>query len=286
MRISIIGSHGQVGSELASAALARGWDVQALDHAGVEVTDVNSLRSALGSFRPDYVINTAAFHNVGECEKFPNIANEVNSLGAKNVAGVSADLGAVAVYISTDYVFDGALDFGKFYLPGDPTNPLNAYGVSKLAGEKATLEISPKNVVLRISSVFGIRGNKSKGGNFVDKILARVSSGEEVTVPADNQMSPTYAVDAAAKAITLVEEGAHGIWHTNNNGSVSWFGFAEAIASISKSTGRVLEAQGGQDETILRPRNSSLEASSILGSSDDQSWYPALERYLREKGVV
>jgi dTDP-4-dehydrorhamnose reductase len=120
----------------------------------------------------------------------------------------------------------------------------------------------------------------------VDKILARVSSGDEVTVPADNQMSPTYAVDAAAKAITLVEEGAHGIWHANNNGSVSWFGFAEAIASISKSTGRVLEAQGGQDETILRPRNSSLEASSILDSSDDQSWYPALERYLREKGVV
>ena len=286
MKISIIGSHGQVGSELASAAIERGWNVQALNHTDVEITNLDSLKSALGSFRPDYVLNTAAFHNVGECEKFPELANEVNSVGAKNVADVSADIGAVAVYFSTDYVFDGELDFGKSYVPEDPTNPLNVYGLSKREGERVTLEASPVNVVVRISSVFGIQGNKSKGGNFVDKILARVTSGEDATVPADNLMSPTYAVDAAVKTLALVAEGNQGIWHANNEGSVSWFGFAEAIASISKASGRLLEATGGQDDTISRPRNSSLEVSNILGIHDDQEWYSALERYLIEKGVV
>jgi dTDP-4-dehydrorhamnose reductase len=141
-------------------------------------------------------------------------------------------------------------------------------------------------LVVRISSVFGIKGNKSKGGNFVDKILARIARGQDATVPDDNRMSPTYAVDAAAKTLTLIAEGNQGIWHANNVGSVSWFGFAEAIAFISKSSGKVLEAQAGQDETIARPKNSTLEASSLRGTSHEQAWYPALERYLREKGVA
>jgi dTDP-4-dehydrorhamnose reductase len=286
VKISVIGSQGQVGSELVSAALAKGWDVQSLDHTEVDVTNPQSLRTALGVFVPDYVVNTAAFHNVGECEKYPETAIEVNALGAKNVAETASDLGAVAVYFSTDYVFDGKIKFGDFYLPQDPTNPLNAYGVSKRDGEKVTLETSPSNLVVRISSVFGIKGNKSKGGNFVDKILARVSSGEDATVPGDNRMSPTYAVDAAEKTLALVESGNQGIWHANNHGSVSWLAFAQAIASISKSRGKVFEPQGDSSESILRPKNSSLAAANIDGISGELAWQFALERYLREKGVA
>lgn len=286
MKISVIGSQGQVGSELVSAGIARGWDIHSLDHSEVDVTDPHSLKKALAAFAPNYVINTAAFHNVGECEKHPEIADKVNAIGAKNVAEIATELSAVAVYFSTDYVFDGNIEFGKTYLPEDPTNPLNAYGASKRAGEKATLEVSPANLVIRISSVFGIKGNKSKGGNFVDKILARVSAGQDATVPGDNRMSPTYAVDAAIKTLALVEAGNQGIWHANNTGSVSWLSFAEAIASISKSSGKVLEAQGDAGETILRPKNSSLSASNIEGISEELPWQAALERYLREKGVA
>jgi dTDP-4-dehydrorhamnose reductase len=286
MKISVIGSQGQVGSELVSAGLARGWDIQALDHSEVDVTDPQSLKTVLSAFGPNYVINTAAFHNVGECEKQPEIANNVNAIGAKNVAEIASELSAVAVYFSTDYVFDGNIEFGMAYVAEDPTNPLNAYGVSKREGEQATLEVSPANLVIRISSVFGIKGNKSKGGNFVDKILNRVSSGQDATVPGDNRMSPTYAVDAAVKTLALVEAGNQGLWHANNTGSVSWFSFAQAIASISKSSGKVLEAQGESSEAILRPKNSSLSASNIDGISQELAWYSALERYLREKGAA
>ena len=286
MKISVIGSQGQVGSELVSAGLARGWEIQSLDHTQVDVTDPQNLRTALAAFAPNYVINTAAFHNVGECERQPEIADKVNAIGAKNVAEITSELKAVAVYFSTDYVFDGTIKFGMTYLPEDPTNPLNAYGVSKREGEKATLEISPANLVIRISSVFGIKGNKSKGGNFVDKILARVSSGQDAYVPGNNRMSPTYAVDAAIKTLAIVEAGNQGLWHANNTGSVSWLSFAQAIASISKSSGKVLEAQGDSSEAIPRPKNSSLSASNIDGVSQELAWHSALERYLREKGVA
>jgi dTDP-4-dehydrorhamnose reductase len=275
-----------VGSELVSAGLARGWEIQSLDHSQVDVTDPQNLKTALAAFAPNYVINAAAFHNVGECEQQPEIANKVNAIGAKNVAEITLELNAVAVYFSTDYVFDGGIDFDTSYLPIDQTNPLNAYGVSKREGEKATLEISPANLVIRISSVFGIKGNKSKGGNFVDKILTRVSSGQDASITGDNRMSPTYAVDAASKTLALVEAGSQGLWHANNTGSISWLSFAQAVTSISKSSGKVLEAQGDAGDTILRPKNSSLSASKIDGISEDLAWHSALERYLREKGVA
>jgi dTDP-4-dehydrorhamnose reductase len=99
-------------------------------------------------------------------------------------------------------------------------------------------------------------------------------------------MSPTYAVDAAIKTLAIVEAGNQGLWHANNTGSVSWLSFAQAIASISKSSGKVLEAQGDSSEAIPRPKNSSLSASNIDGVSQELAWHSALERYLREKGVA
>jgi hypothetical protein len=102
-------------------------------------------------------------------------------------------------------------------------------GASKLAGERSCLAVSGDNLIVRISSVFGIQSNRSKGGNFIDKILARVQSGENATVPDDNRMSPTYAVDAGAATLALVQNSASGVWHASNPGSVSWFELAKEV---------------------------------------------------------
>ena len=253
MKISVIGAQGQIGAELISAADSLGWETQALNHSQVDVQDKSGLEKALAAFGPDCVINTAAYHNVAECETSPSLAQSVNDLGSRNVAEVAGSLNARTVYFSTDYVFDGALQFGQAYRPTDIPVPLNVYGASKLAGERSCLAVSGDNLVVRISSVFGIQSNRSKGGNFIDKILARVQSGENATVPDDNRMSPTYAVDAAAATLTLVQNSVSGVWHASNPGSVSWFELAKEVGRLVGLEERILLSTTPLHDGITRP---------------------------------
>jgi dTDP-4-dehydrorhamnose reductase len=286
VKIAIIGAQGQIGAELVSAAADLGWETQSLDHSQVEIQDKSGLEEALATFGPDYVINTAAYHNVAECEASPSLAKSINDLGSRNVAEVADSLNARTVYFSTDYVFDGVLEFGKKYLPTDTPAPINVYGASKLAGERSCLEVSGDNLVVRISSVFGIRSNRSKGGNFIDKILARIQSGENATVPDDNRMSPTYAVDAAAATLALVQHSVSGVWHASNPGSVSWFELAKEIGRLAGLEDRILVSTAPSQDGINRPKNSTLDTSGTSDYFESQDWRTAVKRYLEEKGAA
>ncbi|MGE5303762.1 MAG: dTDP-4-dehydrorhamnose reductase [Alphaproteobacteria bacterium] len=288
MRVAVIGSTGQLGSDLVQVLAESGsYAVTSLSHAQVDVTNRQSVMEALGNRGFDAVVNCAAFTRVDDCEDFPNEALLVNAQGAFEVARVCAASNTLCTYISTDYVFSG--EKGSSYSEDDPTIPINVYGASKLAGEFLVRQTAKKWLILRISSVFGKTGSRGKGGNFVETILARARSGLPVQVVNDIWMSPTYTMDAARLIEELIRAGATGLFHGSNTGRCTWFEFAsEAIRMIGFSSRVGPVSSASYPSKARRPRDSSLSNSYLektLGRSA-RPWRDALRSYLIEKGYL
>ena len=167
MRVAVIGANGQLGSDLVKALPPH--EVVPLTHGDLEVADGEAVRAALERHRPQVVVNTAAFHKVETCEREPMRAFEVNALGARNLALACREVGCALVQLSTDYVFDGAQRAP--YLESDTPRPVNAYGVSKLAGEHFLRHVWDRHYIVRSSGLFGAAGSSGKGGNFVETML-------------------------------------------------------------------------------------------------------------------
>lgn len=281
MKAAIIGAGGQLGRELVRVF---GQGCIPLDVGEVDICSPVRLREALEACRPDVVINTAAFHNVPECEKNADRAFAVNAVGVKNLRDACLGLGSGLVQVSTDYVFDGAK--GAPYTEEDVPNPVNAYGVSKLAGEFFARQV-PVHHVIRLSSLFGIAGSVGKGGaNFVKLMLAAARTKDRISVSSNIVSSPTYAVDAAVRIRELLEDGAPpGVYHVSNAGDCSWHDFA---AEIFRRTGASIRLEGRLETPELegglrRPLNTALRS---LRTPPLRPWQEALEDYLREEGAL
>jgi len=287
-KIFVIGANGQFGSALMKAAHDSDCVAVAISHAECEVSDASSVDRALGQLgQHDAVINTAAFHKTDECEDAPQRAIAVNALGAHHVAAAATRRGASAVYVSSDYVFDGAKQ--QPYVESDPPKPLNIYGVSKAAGEMFVRLANPSHYIVRLSSVFGVAGSRGKGGNFVETIIAKAKAGTAPLVVDDIVMAPTSAADAAKLTIELIARGApSGIYHLANAGECSWYEFAREILALA---GLPVGAQATRSEAMptraRRPRYSVL-ASERLGAVGlkARSWQEGLRDYLKEKGYL
>ena len=157
MKIAVIGSTGQLGTDLMKI-LSDGHELVGLTHKDIEVTEYESCL-ILKEHQPNIVINSAAFHKTDQCEEESLKTFSVNALGAKNVAVISKEIGATAVFISTDYVFDGSKK--EPYTEDATPLPINTYGISKLAGEHYTRQ-NPKHYIIRIASIFGVAGASGK----------------------------------------------------------------------------------------------------------------------------
>ena len=279
MKVAVIGSTGQLGTDLVKA-FRGGHEVIALTHRDIEVENPDSCR-VLEEHEPDAVVNTAAFHRTEDCELYPERAFLVNAVGAKNVAEVCSRIGAVCVYISTDYVFDGCK--GAPYDEEDVPNPINAYGVSKLAGELFTRNYCEHSYVVRLASLFGVAGASGKGGNFVETVIGKARRGEELRVVDDVVMSPTYTRDAASAIRSLLESGAeYGVYHATNDGYCSWFEFTKAIFEILGVSASIKPISSSDFASrARRPRFSAL--TSVKGVKL-RGWRDALKEYLKEKG--
>ena len=283
--VSIIGPNGQLGTDLVKAFTKANWRVRPINHAEISVENQESVFNELKTTQTEWVINTAAFHKVDECEKDSQKAWEINAHGAKNVATVARDLGMRSVFISSDYVYSG--DKGASYSESDPVSPVNAYGHSKAGGEAVTLAASEKNLVVRIASVFGAAGSSGKGGNFVETIINKAKAGDPLFVVDDIIMSPTYTVDAAQKILELLNLEESGIFNATNAGSTTWFGFAQEILEQTKLFTELNASKTNWEAPLKRPKNSSLEIGKIENlwiSSPD--WSDGLRRYLLEKGHI
>lgn len=282
--VAVIGPHGQLGTDLVKGFRQSGWAVTAGGHDEVAVEDRQSVEAFLTANPVDVVVNTAAFHQVAVCETQIARSWAVNADGARNIAEAARQIGAIAVFVSTDYVFDGEIDSGRSYPEDAGVCPVNVYGASKAAGEAATRAASDRNLVVRISSVFGSAGSSGKGGNFVETIVGKARAGEPLAVVDDVWMSPSYTVDVAAKVRTLLDAEAAGTFHACNDGRITWHEFATEIARQIGADVEIARSATDFGSLPRRPRNSSLSTGRLsdLGIAQ-RPWSEALSAYLREQ---
>ena len=288
MRVAVIGSTGQLGSDLVQVLTeAASHEIIPLPHSQVDITQRPMVMETIGRGRFDAVVNCAAFTRVEDCEDCPGDALRVNAQGAFEVARACAAANALCVHISTDYVFSG--DKGTSYGENDAPAPINVYGAAKLAGEFLVRQAAQKWLILRISSVFGKNGSRGKGGNFLETILAKAGSGASVKVVNDIWMSPTYTLDAARIIEALIRIGASGLVHASNSGRCTWFEFASEAIRKTGLPVRVDPVSAASYPTkARRPQDSSLINSrleQLLGRSV-RPWQDALRAYLGEKGYL
>lgn len=284
MKIAVIGSTGQLGTDLIKT-LENGHEVIGLAHKDIEITDYESCL-ILKDHRPDVIINTAAFHKTDQCEEEPLKAFSVNAIGARNVVMVSREMDATAVFISTDYVFDGSKN--EPYTEDDAPSPINTYGISKVAGEHFTRQ-NPKHYIIRIASVFGVAGASGKGGNFVETMITKAKKGESISVVDDMWMSPTYTKDAVLTLKGIVESKLpYGIYHATNTGYCSWYQFAEGIFQIAGLNPVLTSIKSEQlNVKAKRPRFSALRSTKLPRYGiEPREWKEALRAYLIEKGHI
>jgi dTDP-4-dehydrorhamnose reductase len=284
MRIAVIGSTGQLGTDLIKT-LENGHEVVGLTHNDVEVADYDSL-VILKEQQPDVVINTAAFHKTDQCEEEPLKAFSVNALGARNVALISKEIGATDVYISTDYVFDGSKK--EPYSEADATFPVNTYGISKLAAEFCARQ-NPKHYIVRIASVFGEAGASGKGGNFVETMINKAKKNESIMVVDDMWMSPTYTKDAASVLKGILElQLPFGVYHAANKGYCSWYQLATEIFHHIRLNPDLKPTKTDPNYgKAKRPAFSALTSIKLSKYNlEPRDWKEALHAYLIEKGHI
>ncbi len=285
MKVAVIGSTGQLGQDL-----VRAWDGEAVGfgHGDLDVTDGVGVVSAMQSLGPDWVINTAAYHRVDDCEINPALAFASNTLGAQNVARAASLVGAGVVFVSTDYVF-GAEERGRDnpYEEGDGPQPLNVYGVSKAAGEQLVIQANERHIVVRTAGLYGTATSR-KGWTFPELMLQKARNEGSVSVVTDQVLSPTFTADLAAKTRELVERDAKGVFHLTNAGECSWFEFAEGTFELAGVEAGMEPIQTGQTgRRARRPSYSALATFRLaeVGLGPMRPWKEALGDYLRAKGL-
>ena len=227
MRVAVVGARGQLGAAVAQE-FAAAHDVVPLAHEDLDVTRDADVAAAMDRLRPDAIINCTGYNNVDEAEDHPVDALNLNAFAVRALARAAADLDAVLVHFSTDFVFDGTASMP--YAEGDRPNPRSVYATSKLLGEWFA-EGAPKRLVLRVESLFGRApgGRPAKGS--VAGIVNTLAAGGEPRVFEDRTISPTYVIDAAWATRRLLESRApYGMYHCVNSGHGTWLEFARELA--------------------------------------------------------
>jgi dTDP-4-dehydrorhamnose reductase len=260
--IHVVGAGGMLGQDVARAA---GERAVALTRAQLDVTDRAAVHEVL---RGATVINCAAYTDVDGAESESETAHAVNADGARNVAEAAWRV----LYVSTDYVFDGAKR--EPYLESDSAAPLQEYGHSKLAGERATAEANDNHLIVRSSWLFGPGGR-----NFVDTMLTLGREREELRVVDDQVGSPTFTGHLAKALVALASGEERGLLHVSGRGSCSWFQFARAIFERAG-----VDADLRPCATEDFPRPARRPANSVLASERGApalpAWQDGLEAHL------
>lgn len=277
MKMWIVGANGQLGQELQRLLANTEYDVQAFTSSGLDITDSEKLLALAEAQRPDVIFDAAAYTKVDMAEDEGLARNwQVNALGTQNLAKVAEKIDAKLVYVSTDYVFDGTYE-GE-YSEDALVKPQNEYGRAKLAGEFAILNSHAHAYIVRTSWVFGEFGN-----NFVYTMQRLASQHPKLTIVADQFGRPTWTKTLAEFMLHLiVTEADYGIYQLSNDGSASWYEFAQAIlADTDVEVAPITSAEFPQK--AYRPKNSimSLDKAKATGFTIP-TWQVALQEFLAE----
>jgi dTDP-4-dehydrorhamnose reductase len=235
MRVLVAGSAGQVARALAEAP-HRGFTVRSFGRPEFDLERRETVEAAFADFRPDVVINAAAYTAVDKAETEPDVAMRINADGPALLAELAAKADAPILHLSTDYVFSG--DKASPYVESDPVGPASAYGRSKLEGERRVAAANPKHLILRTAWV-----HAPYGVNFVRTMLRLAETRPDLGVVADQHGAPTYAPDIAEGLLAIVARIAKGgsapwgIYHMASSGSCVWADFAEHVFACSAAAG-------------------------------------------------
>ena len=277
MRILLLGHKGMLGSDLL-LKLNLQHEVVGMDKEEIDIVSADECEKAIKETKPDILINAAAYTNVDGCETAKEECFAVNAEAVKNIAEVCRYKNIRIIHFSTDYVFDGTGT--RPYKEDDRCNPINAYGESKLAGERYLKSLADDYLLIRTSWLYGV-----KGKNFVQTILEKAKTTPMLSVVDDQVGSPTYTKDLAVAVDLLINQNLKGIFHVTNRGSCSWYQFAV----------KILQESGLDDVTVipiksdklpsqaLRPAYSVLSMQKFIATTGKtmQPWQLALQDYLK-----
>jgi dTDP-4-dehydrorhamnose reductase len=276
MRVLIFGATGMLGK-----ALMREWtadEVVGLGSADADIRVPEQVEEQIQRVRPDWIVLGAAYTDVDGCELNPELASAVNTRGAVNVANAATRVNVNLLFVSTDYVFDGASTTP--YEADHPRNPINSYGRSKAEAEENILKMLPQACIVRTSWLFGAGGKC-----FPDTILKLAATRPQIDVVNDQRGCPTFTDDLASAIIHLCRADAHGIVHATNSGECTWYEFATEIIRQAGLATRVLPTTSGKFvRPAARPKYSVLSSESLAARGIVmRPWQLTLPAYLAQR---
>lgn len=278
MKVLVTGANGQLGYDVVKELQKQNIECYGAARQDFDIVDFEAAEKFITNYMPDTVIHCAAYTAVDKAEDEQGLCYLVNASATENIAEICKKINAKMLYISTDYVFDGAKD--GFYEVDDKPNPINVYGKTKLLGEQAVQRILDKYFIVRISWVFGEHGN-----NFVKTMLRLGKERKEINVVADQYGSPTYTADLAPLLVEMIQTEKYGIYHATNEGVCSWAEFAEEIFKVAGMNVKVNHITTAEYPTrAKRPMNSRLSKKSLIINTlkSLENWQSAVKIYLQK----
>lgn len=274
MKILVTGLHGQLGQEVTRQFQDK-YELALFNRSSLDIRDFNAVESLIFDTEPDVVINAAAYTNVEKAEEDSATAFRVNAIGAQNLALACKKVGSKFVHISTDYIFDGSKT--EPYEEFDAPNPLSVYGKSKWWGEKLIEQVGGKYFILRTSWLYG------DGPNFVRTMLRLAAERDKLTVVADQYGTPTSTKDLVWVIEKLMATDFYGVYHASNNGSCTWYEFAQEIFKLAGKE-VIVEPVSTDSYPVKakRPQHSVLENRmlKLRGLDVMRPWEDALRDYI------
>jgi dTDP-4-dehydrorhamnose reductase len=274
MHLLVVGANGLLGSNAIVEALARGWACTgtyrstepAFDTAlhELDIRDSERFAALLDTHDFDAVCNCAAMTDVDGCEENPEQANAVNGRAPGELARICADRNLAFCHVSTDYVFDGRT--GQQYDESAAPNPIQAYGESKLAGEKAVRR-AHEGVLARLSFVYGTHGSTGELTGFPAWVAERLREGETTPLFTDQHVTPSRAEQAATTLLDLLETEATGTFHIASRSCVTPFEFGKRLGQRLDAPMELLRegSQSAVDRPATRPAHTCLDVGRVEG---------------------
>ena len=292
MKLIVIGSRGQLGSDFMRYQADLGYEAIGLTSAEIDIGSRESITRALAGRKCDYIVNTAAYHGYAAYkDASPQRYYEVNVFGPMFLAGWASTEGAGLVHFSTDYVFSGNLPSTDGFTEREVPIPANLYAASKLAGEGAVQASLDRHMIFRVASLYGVAGCRAKNNsNFVEGIIHKLTLGEKIEVIDDIRMSPTSTRSIVEKSVEVMKRHAYGLYHLAGSGSASWYDFAvEIAAETDHDPSRIVASSSKQISQDIRRGNNTALVNSLLverGFSDLRGWKDHLRVYLKDRVAI
>jgi dTDP-4-dehydrorhamnose reductase len=275
-RIAILGGMGMLGTDLADTCKQHGLDVKVFDLPEFDIRNSQQLKQAVGA--ADIIVNCAAYTNVDGAESEAELAYQVNAEAVGRLGAIAKDADKWILHVSTDFVFDGRLN--RPYTETDPSDPVNKYGKTKLAGEQLLGESGCRHCIIRLEWTYGFAGN-----NFVTKIIRRAKADKTLSVVDDQVGSPTATTEVAEVICKLLPKKPDGIFHFASAGYVSRYEMAKFIFDKLSLDVNLLPCKTSDFTSAAeRPLNSRFDCSKIKNLLDEQiePWQVPLEHFLRQ----